>query len=81
PHPDESAIERHLQEALDLARRMNAHLPELRAATGLARLWQTQNRAQEAQALLKDSLAWFQEGFDAPALKEASQLIDTLKAA
>ncbi len=81
PHPDESAIERHLQEALDLARRMSAHLPELRAATGLARLWQTQNRAQEAQALLKDSLAWFQEGFDAPALKEASQLIDTLKAA
>ena len=79
--PDTSSAEMHLQQAIQIARDMNARLPELRAATGLARLWRTQDRAQEARALLQSSLAWFTEGFEAPALRDASNLVDELRAA
>ena len=79
--PDTSSAEMQLQQAIQIARDMNARLPELRAATGLARLWRTQDRAQEARALLQSSLAWFTEGFEAPALRDASNLVDELRAA
>jgi hypothetical protein len=37
---------------------------ELRAAVGLSRLWQCQDRYAEASTLLIEVYGWFTEGFD-----------------
>ena len=50
--------------ALDIARSQQAKSFELRTATSLARLWQQQNKRQEAYELLAPVYAWFTEGFD-----------------
>lgn len=49
---------------------------ELRAATTLARLWQTQGKSRKAHDLLKPVYDWFTEGFETPDLKEAKALLD-----
>jgi predicted ATPase len=50
--------------ALDLARSSQALSWELRAATSLAGCWLTQNRRDEAAALLAGVLERYTEGFD-----------------
>ena len=50
----------------------------MRAATGLARVYQHQGRRDEARALLAPIYNWFTEGFDTLDLKEAKALLDTL---
>lgn len=65
-------------QALHTAQRQGAKLYELRAATSLARLWQTQGRADEARALLAPIYGWFTESFDATDLEEAKTLLDQL---
>jgi predicted ATPase/class 3 adenylate cyclase len=66
--------------ALSIARNQRARSLELRAATGLARLWADQDRHAEALDLLAPIYAWFTEGFDTPDLREAKALLDTLRA-
>ncbi len=66
------------QTALDIARRQQAKSLELRAATSLARLWQSQGKRQEAYDLLAPVYGWFTEGFDTADLKEARALLDEL---
>ena len=66
------------EEALRIARRQQAKSYELRAATGLARLWGEQNRRAEAHNLLAPVYGWFTEGFDTADLKEAKALLDEL---
>jgi predicted ATPase len=56
--------------ALDTARRQQARLWELRAATGLARLWQSQGKQGEARKLLSPIYDRFTEGFDTPYLQK-----------
>jgi len=68
-----------LRRALAVAREQAARLWELRAATDLARLWQTQGKLEEARNLLEPIYAWFTEGFDTPDLKEANVLLDELR--
>ena len=51
---------------------------ELRVAMSLARLLRTQERADEARALLAPLYAWFTEGFDTGDLVEAKALLDEL---
>jgi len=51
---------------------------ELRAAMSLARLLRTQERADEARALLTPLYAWFTEGFDTSDLREAKALLEEL---
>jgi DNA-binding winged helix-turn-helix (wHTH) protein/tetratricopeptide (TPR) repeat protein len=63
-----------LQQALALARRSQAKWWELRAAMSLARLWQHQDKRQDAYDLLAPVYAWFTEGFDTPDLQEAQVL-------
>jgi predicted ATPase len=64
--------------AIDIARSQSAKFYELRAATGLARIWQNQGRRDEARNLLAPVYGWFTEGFDTGALKEAKALLDKL---
>jgi predicted ATPase len=67
-------------EAMNVARRQNARLWELRAATSLARLWRNQGKRTEAHELLAPIYGWFTEGFETLDLKEAKLLLDQLSA-
>jgi predicted ATPase len=67
-----------LQKAIELARHQQARSWELRAATSLARLWQSQGKRQEAHDLLAPVYGWFTEGFDTADLQEARALLDEL---
>jgi predicted ATPase len=62
-----------------LARRQHAKSWELRAATSLARLWQSQDKCQDAYELLALVYGWFTEGFDTADLQEAKALLEDLE--
>jgi predicted ATPase len=66
------------QQAISIAQNQSAKSWELRAATCLARLWQRQNKHQEAHDLLAPVYNWFTEGFDTADLIEAKALLDEL---
>lgn len=66
------------QQAIAVARRQQARSWELRATMSLARLWQRQGRAEEAQATLAEAYDWFTEGFNTPDLVEARALLAEL---
>ncbi len=65
-------------EALQVARTQQAKSLELRAATGLARLWCIEGRREDARDLLAPVYYWFTEGFDTPDLKDAKALLAEL---
>jgi len=67
-----------LHQALAIARHQQAKSLELRAATSLARLWQSQGKRQEAHELLAPVYGWFTEGFDTADLKDAKALVEEL---
>ena len=75
---DPSAAERSYHQALTVAKLQSAKLLELQASVSLAHLWCKQNRHGEARDLLAPIYGWFTEGFDAPDLKEAKALLDSL---
>jgi predicted ATPase len=66
------------QQALTIARHQQAKSLELRAAMSLSRLWQHQDRRDEARQFLVDIYSWFTEGFDTADLQEAKGLLDEL---
>jgi predicted ATPase len=72
------ASESSFSQALAIARSQKARSTELRAATGLARLWHDQGRAGEARDLLTPVYGWFSEGFDWPDLRDAKALLHEL---
>ncbi|MEE9147868.1 MAG: adenylate cyclase, partial [Candidatus Tectomicrobia bacterium] len=65
-------------QALEVARNQQAKSWELRAATSLARLWQSQDKPQDAYELLAPVYEWFTEGFDTADLKDAKALLAEL---
>jgi predicted ATPase len=67
------------QHALAVARDQQAKSLELRAATSLARLWQRQDKRQQAYALLVPVYHWFTEGFDTADLQQAKALLEELR--
>ena len=78
PHPNIEEGEAELQRCLQVALEQVGKMIEVRAATTLARLWQSQDKAEDARALLAPVYGWFTEGFDTPDLKEAKTLLDEL---
>ena len=78
--PDASQAETCFHRALEVARRQGAKSWELRTATSLARLWQSQGKRQDAYKLLAPLYAWFTEGFDTADLIDAKRLLDELSA-
>jgi predicted ATPase len=66
-------------QSLEIARRQEAKTFELRAATGLARLWQHQGKRDAARDLLAPVYGWFTEGFDTRDLREAKALLEELR--
>jgi predicted ATPase len=77
--PDAAQAEACFQQVLDIARCQEAKSWELRAASSLACLWQSQGKRQEAYELLAPIYGWFTEGFDTADLKDAKALLDELE--
>ena len=77
--PEPEAAVQAYQQALSVSRGQQAKGWELRAATSLARLWQSQNKSKEAYDLVFPVYDWFTEGFDTADLKEAKALLDELE--
>jgi predicted ATPase len=78
PNGDRAAAESSYLEAIAAAKGQEARSLELRAATGLARLWRDEGRRAEAHALLGPIYGWFTEGFGMADLQEAKVLLDEL---
>ncbi len=76
--PNEDEAEACFQQSLALAQNQQAKSLELRAATSLARLWQSQGKRQDAYDVLAPVYGWFTEGFDTADLKDAKALLEEL---
>jgi predicted ATPase len=64
--------------AIAVAQQQQAKSLELRATTGLVRLWQSQGKQREAHHMLSEVYNWFTEGFDTKDLQEAKALLAEL---
>jgi class 3 adenylate cyclase/tetratricopeptide (TPR) repeat protein len=76
---DPAGAELNYRRAIEVARQQSAKLFELRASTCLARLQRKQRGDAEARDVLAPVYNWFTEGFNAPDLKEARVLLDSLR--
>lgn len=77
--PTADAAEASFLKALEVARAQEAKGWELRAATSLARLWESRGKRREAYELIAPIYNWFTEGFDTHNLKAARQLLESLR--
>ncbi len=73
---DHAGAEAAYRQAIDTAEKQGALLFSLRAATLLARLYQSQGRAEEADAVLRPIYDRFTEGFDYPDLVNARTALE-----
>jgi predicted ATPase len=76
----EREVEACFLKAIAIARRQQAKVYELRAATSLARLWQHQGRRAEAHRLLSELYHGFTEGWATKDLQQARTLLEELSA-
>ncbi len=74
---DEASLS--FRQAIDISRRQQAKMLELRAAICQGQLWQQQNRAAKARELLSGIYEWFTEGSDTLDLQCAKALLDDLE--
>ena len=65
-------------QAIAIARKQQGKSLELRATTSLARLWQQQDKKEEAHEMLSEIYNWFTEGFDTKDLQEAQTQLEEL---
>lgn len=72
--PEESYLH-----AIAVSTAQKAKMPQLRVVLDLCRLWRRQGRAAEAYRLLDELYDSFSEGFGAPELQEARELLDELE--
>jgi class 3 adenylate cyclase/tetratricopeptide (TPR) repeat protein len=75
----DTMVEEHFRQALEVARKQKAKTFELRAAVALANFWQKQGKTDEAYELLKEIFDWFQEGLESADLLEAKKILKGLK--
>jgi len=75
---ESKSAETALQQAIQRAGCRDARFWQLRAACDLAALWLEQGRSKAALALLQPLYECFDEGFDAPDLRRAKELLDAL---
>jgi len=75
---DFNIVEAIFLDSLQVARDHKAKSYELRTATSLAKLWQSQDREPEARKLITPIFEWFTEGFDTVDLKAAKMLVEQL---
>jgi hypothetical protein len=75
------AAAQQLRRAIDVARGQGARLPELRAATELARLWLEQGESERARSLLAPIATAFSEGFDLADLQSAKATLAAMQQA
>ena len=68
-----------LVKSIELAQRLGASSWRLRAASDLARLWQTQSRTLEAKHLLQPVFDGFTDGFETRDLSSAAKLLAELR--
>ncbi len=73
-------VEGLLTKGLEIARRQKALCWELRVSCDLGRLWQQQERGEDALLLVRSIYEQFTEGFETADLKDAKALMDRLKA-
>jgi predicted ATPase len=76
--PSTQEAEACFHKAIEIARKQQAKSLELRATVSLARLWQQQDKKEEARQVLAEVYGWFTEGFDTADLKEAKALLAEL---
>ncbi|MEL6161707.1 MAG: AAA family ATPase [Cyanobacteria bacterium J06554_11] len=67
-----------LKESLAIAKQQQSATFELRAATRLAKLWQTQGKTMEANNLLRPVYSKFTEGFNYCDLRKAHHILECL---
>ncbi|MGH7498127.1 MAG: hypothetical protein ACREL3_04675, partial [Gemmatimonadales bacterium] len=75
---DDTAAEACFQDAIEVAARQGAKLPELQATLSLARLWRGRGRTRAAHAALERIHQWFTEGFDTSDLQDVRALLHDL---
>jgi predicted ATPase/class 3 adenylate cyclase len=63
-------------QAFAIARHQNAKSLELKAAMSLSCLWHRKGKKAAARKMLEEVYGWFTEGFDAPELKKARDLLN-----
>ncbi|MFI5322060.1 MAG: AAA family ATPase [Thermodesulfobacteriota bacterium] len=77
--PENVAAAEHLfQQALEVAQKLQARMPELRAAISLSRLRRDQGKAEQARQLLNDAYEKLTEGFTTADLTEARTILADL---
>ena len=74
----DSEIEECFHKALEISRKQQAKMLELRAVMSLGRMWLAQGKKSEARKMLEEIYGWLTEGFDMPDLKEAKALLEEL---
>lgn len=72
-------VERCLHEAMASAQHQEAKLPELRAASSLARLYHEQDKRDAARHILAPTVAWFGADLELADLQVARDLLVTLR--
>jgi predicted ATPase len=77
--PDDVLAEHSLRQALSTARSQGARSMELRAASGLARLYLTRDRRAEGRDVLLPIYEWFTEGHGTGDLVAAKALLEQLR--
>ncbi len=75
---DDHAAEAYFRQGIETTRRQQSKAWELRSTTSLARLWQRQDRRNEARAPLAPIYSTYTEGFTTPDLVDAAAVLDSL---
>jgi len=73
---DAKQVEQSFRKALKVARSQGAKGAELRVAVSLGRLWVSENKSEDARALLTDLCKGLTEGTDTVDLLEARRILD-----